>query len=84
MIYSMGVIRFLYISDNGIYRKYIAVVPGRAIQLSDANSGFPEEGIAYAQVPTSGYKPTFDLAGISYAVHTNSDLSHMVVCGDGQ
>ena len=38
----------------------------------------------YAQVLTSGYKLVFDLAGTSYAVHTNSDGSNVVICGDGQ
>ncbi len=49
---------------------------------SDASLGCPQEGMFYAQVLTSGYKLVFDLAGTSYAVHTNSDGSHMVVCGD--
>ena len=51
---------------------------------SDASLGCPREGYAYAQVITPGYKLVFDLAGTSYAVHTNSDGSHMVTCGDGQ
>ena len=51
---------------------------------SDASLGCPQEGMAYAQVITPGYKLVFDLAGKSYAVHTNSDGSHMVICGDGQ
>ncbi len=51
---------------------------------SDASLGCPKEGMAYAQVLTSGYKLIFDLAGTSHAVHTNSDGSHMLICGDGQ
>ena len=51
---------------------------------SDASLGCPQEGMAYAQVITPGYKLIFDLADTSYAVHTNSDGSHMVICGDGQ
>ena len=51
---------------------------------SDASLGCPQEGMAYAQVITPGYKLIFDLAGTSYAVHTNSDGSHMVICEDGQ
>ena len=42
----------------------------------------PSPGLA--QVITPGYKLIFDLAGTSYAVHTNSDGSHMVICEDGQ
>ena len=38
----------------------------------------------YAQVITPGNKLVFGLAGTSHAVHTNSDGSHMVVCGDGR
>ena len=51
---------------------------------SDTSLGCPEEGRAYAQVLTSGYKLVFGLAGTSYAVHTNSDGSHMVICEAGQ
>ena len=51
---------------------------------SDASLGCPKEGMAYAQVITPGYKLIFNLAGTSHAVHTNSDGSHMVICGDGQ
>ncbi len=51
---------------------------------SDASLVCPKEGFMYAQVLTPGYKLVFDLAGTSDAVHTNSDASHMVICGDGQ
>ncbi len=40
--------------------------------------------MVYAQVITPGYKLIFDLGGTSYVVHTNSDGSHVVICGDGQ
>ena len=48
----------------------------------NASLGCPKEGMAYTQVITPGYKLIFDLAGTPYAVHTNSDGSHMVICGD--
>ena len=51
---------------------------------SDASLGCPQAGMAYAQVITPGYKLIFDLAGMSYAVHTNADGSHMVICRNGQ
>ena len=51
---------------------------------SDATLGCPQEGMVYAQVITPGYKLIFDLGGTSYVVHTNSDGSHVVICGDGQ
>ena len=50
---------------------------------SDASLGCPKEGYAYAQVLTPGYKLVFNLAGASYTVHTNSDGSHTVICGEG-
>ena len=54
-----------------------------SVQWSDASLGRPQQGIMYAQVITPGYKLVFDFEGKSYAVHTNSDGSHMVVCEDG-
>ena len=51
---------------------------------SDASLGCPQEGMFYAQVITPGYRLVFSLAGTPYAVHTNSDGSHMVICGDGR
>ena len=55
-----------------------------AMNWSDASLGCPEEGMAYAQVITPGFKLTFDRAGTSHAVHSNADGSHMVICEDGQ
>ena len=52
------------------------------VQWSDASLGCPQEGMLYAQVITPGYKLVFDLSGTLRAVHTNSDGSHMVVCGE--
>lgn len=60
------------------------LVSSEGMGWSDASLGCPQEGVFYAQVLTSGYKLVFDLAGRSYAVHTNSDGSHTVVCGDGR
>ena len=54
------------------------------VAWSDTSLGCPQEGMAYAQVITPGYKLIFDLAGNSYAVHSNSDGSHIVICRDGQ
>ncbi len=51
---------------------------------SDASLGCPQEGYSYAQVITPGYKLVFNLEDMHYAVHTSSDGSNMVVCGDGQ
>ena len=51
---------------------------------SDTSLGCPQEGMAYTQFLTPGYRLVFDHAGTSYPVHTKSDGSHMVVCGDGR
>lgn len=53
----------------------------QGVEWSDASLGCPQEGYAYAQVITPGYRLTFGLGGASYAVHTNADGSHMVICG---
>ena len=66
--------------DEGDFR----LDSSEGVGWSDASLGCPQEGYAYAQVITPGYKLVFDLAGTSYAVHTNADGSHMVVCEDGQ
>ena len=52
------------------------------VQWSDASLGCPQEGMLYAQVITPGYKLVFALSGTVHAVHTNSDGSNMVVCGE--
>ena len=66
-------------ADEGDFR----LDSSEGVGWSDASLGCPQEGYAYAQVLTPGYKLVFDHAGTSHAVHTNSDGSHMVVCGDG-
>ena len=55
-----------------------------SVQWSDASMGCPQEGMLYAQVITPGYKLVFALSGTVHAVHTNSDGSQMVVCGEGR
>ena len=54
------------------------------VQWSDASLGCPQEGMMYAQVITPGYKLIFGHAGTSHAVHTDSDGSQLVVCGEGR
>ena len=56
------------------------LVSSERVQWSDTSLGCSQEGVAYAQVITPGYKLIFDLTGNSYAVHSNSDGSHMVIC----
>ena len=66
--------------DEGGFR----LVNSERVGWPDASLGCPQEGYAYAQVLTPGYKLVFDYGGTSHAVHTNSDGSHMVNCGGGQ
>lgn len=66
--------------DEGDFR----LESSEAVGWPDASLGCPKEGYAYAQVITPGYKLVFEHAGESYAVHTNSDGSHMVICGNPQ
>ncbi|MCY3782156.1 MAG: hypothetical protein OXG79_00010 [Chloroflexi bacterium] len=58
------------------------LISSEAMDWSDTSLGCPQEGYAYAQVITPGYKLLFDLAGAPHAVHTNADGSHMVICPD--
>ena len=67
-------------ADEGDFR----LDSSEGVGWPDASLGCPQEGYAYAQVITPGYKLVFGRAGTSYAVHTNADGSHMVICGDGQ
>ena len=50
---------------------------------SDASLGCPQEGYAYAQVITPGYRLIFNHAGVSHAVHANADGAYVVICRDG-
>ncbi len=60
----------------------LALDRSEGVVWSDASLGCPQEGMAYAQVLTPGYRLIFAHAGLSYAVHTNDDGSHMLTCGD--
>lgn len=79
----------------GVARKYLAAQldvdegsfkldGSESVAWADASLGCPQEGMGYAQVVTPGYRLMFDLAGTPYSVHTDSDGSHMVICGEGQ
>ena len=54
------------------------------VTWTDASLGCPQEGFGYAQVLTPGYKLLFSHDGAVYAVHTNVDGSHAVVCEDAE
>ena len=60
------------------------LISSESVSWSDASLGCPQEGMAYAQVITPGYKLVFTLGDTSYAVHTNADGSNLVPCNDGE
>ena len=76
--------RALLADELGVDEGDFRLDSSEAVGWPDASLGCPKEGYAYAQVITPGYKLVFDHAGESYAVHTNSDGSHMVICGNAQ
>ncbi len=55
-----------------------------SVSWSDASLGCPQEGFAYAQVVTPGYKLVFALGDTTYAVHTNDDGSNLVPCNNDE
>jgi hypothetical protein len=54
------------------------------VQWPDASPGCPEEGSAFAQVITPGHKLVFNLDGTAYAVHSDADGTHMLICAGGR
>ncbi|MYC29950.1 MAG: hypothetical protein F4X65_07675 [Chloroflexi bacterium] len=74
----------LLADELGIAEGNFRLDSSEGVGWSDASLGCPQEGMMYAQVITPGYRLAFDLAGASHAVHSNSDGSSMVVCGDGR
>ena len=69
--------------ETGVAESAFSLESAEGVQWSDARLGCPQEGFAYAQVITPGYKLLFSHEGAVYAVHTNDDGSHAVVCEDG-
>ncbi len=74
--------RKLLAGEVGVGERGFILNSTESVQWPDASLGCPREGEGYAQVITPGYKLVFDLAGTPYEVHTNSDGSQMVLCGD--
>lgn len=62
----------------------LTLISSESVSWSDASLGCPQEGFGYAQVITPGYKLVFALGDTSYAVHTNSDGSSLILCNDGE
>ena len=64
----------------GVGANELTLVRTSATEWSDSSLGCPRPGMAYAQVITPGYEITFEHQGTNYAVHSNSDASHMTSC----
>ena len=64
----------------GVGASELTLVRSSATEWSDASLGCPRPGMMYAQVITPGYEITFEHQGSNYAVHANSDASHMTSC----
>ena len=64
----------------GVGANELTLVRSSAAEWSDASLGCPRPGMMYAQVITPGYEITFEHDGSNYAVHSNSDASHMTSC----
>ncbi len=60
------------------------LVSSESVSWSDASLGCPQEGMAYAQVITSGHKLIFMLGDTTYAVHTNADGSRLIPCNGNE
>lgn len=76
--------RRLLADEPGVAQADVRLESSEGMTWSDASPGCPREGAAYAQVITPGYRLVFELLGTPYAVHTTSDGSEMVICGDGR
>ena len=64
----------------GVGANELTLVRSSAAEWSDSSLGCPKPGMMYAQVITPGYEITFEHDGSNYAVHSNSDASHMTSC----
>lgn len=74
--------RALLAKELGAAETAFALDSASGVTWSDASLGCPQEGFAYAQVLTPGYKLLFSHQGTAYPVHTNNDGSHAVICKD--
>ena len=64
----------------GVGASELTLVRSNATEWPDASLGCPKPGMMYAQAITPGYEITFEHQGDNYAVHSNSDASHMTSC----
>ncbi len=64
----------------GVGANELTLVRSNATEWPDSSLGCPKPGMMYAQAITPGYEITFEHQGSNYAVHSNSDASHMTSC----
>ena len=58
----------------------LKAVSVRPVTWSDASLGCPQEGFAYAQVVTPGYRVVMEYQDQQYEYHTNATASLVVTC----
>lgn len=76
--------RELLANETGSDKEAFTLISSESFEWSDASLGCPQEGFGYAQVITPGHKLVFTLGDTTYAVHTNDDGSHLVLCNNGE
>ncbi len=72
--------RKLLADELGVDERGLRLDSSEGVGWSDAILECAQEGYTYAQVIIPVYKLVFGFGGTSYAVHTNSDGSHIVFC----
>lgn len=76
--------RELLADETNVNEDNLTLISSESMSWSDASLGCPQEGMAYAQVVTPGYKLVFAVRDTSYAVHTNADGSSLVLCNNDE
>ncbi len=64
----------------GVAASSLKAVSVERVTWSDASLGCPQEGYAYAQVVTPGYRVVMEHNGQQYTYHTNATASLVVTC----
>ena len=64
----------------GVAASRLKVVSVEPVAWPDASLGCPQEGYAYAQVVTPGYRVVMEHNGQQYTYHTNATATHVVTC----
>ena len=64
----------------GVAASRLKAVSVEPVAWPDASLGCPQEGYAYAQVVTPGYRVVMEHDGQRYTYHTNATASLVVTC----